>query len=83
MPADMSCPPEPHVPDAQRAGTARADLIGALRRERAGYLTHGKTDRARQVGDQLAALGSPVQDTAESAPRERAVPPGPKSRRGG
>ncbi|MBO4274130.1 hypothetical protein [Microbispora triticiradicis] len=58
--------------------------IAALRRERAGYLTQGRTDRAEQVAAELERLGAPadpapregdgpLEDTAERTPRQRAV----------
>lgn len=73
MPADLSFAREPDD-DAFRAAAARRAEVAALRREHDGYQRQGRADRAGQVAAVLDALGAPLRDAAESAPRERAVP---------
>lgn len=41
-------------------------MIAALKRERAGYVTRGLTDRVRQVDEQLAHYGVTVEDSTDS-----------------
>lgn len=60
--------------DEARAAAARRAYIAALRREHYGYARYGRHDRAAAVADELAKLGAPLEDAAESAPRERAAP---------
>ncbi len=61
--------------------------VEGLRRERAGYLRYGKSERAEQVAAELRRVGADVDEAAptetvvERAPVERAVPPGKQTRR--
>lgn len=73
MAADLSFP-DREPTDEERAAAARRAHVEALRRERDGYARYGRADRAAVVAEELARLGAPVEDAAESAPRERAVP---------
>ena len=42
------------------------NMIAALKRERAGYLARGLTDRVRQVDEQLAHYGVTVEGSTET-----------------
>lgn len=42
---------------ATHAAARRADYVRALKEEREGYVRAGKTDRVKQVDEQLAAFG--------------------------
>lgn len=55
-------------------------MIAALKRERAGYVARGLTDRVRQVDEQLAHYGVTVEAKAET-PVE--VDPGPVRKNAG
>ncbi len=46
--------------------------IAALLEERAGYLVHGRKDRAKQVTEELARLGYVEESKADEAPVEEA-----------
>lgn len=81
MAAEMSFKPEASLTDEERAETARLEQAAALRRELAGYQTHGRDDRAAEVIAALEAIGEQV-DTADAkpargAPRKRAASPEP------
>ncbi len=75
--------------DHLEVATPEEAHVAALRRERAGYLRYGKTDRAEQVAAELRRLGQEVDEpgpapapaeppaletAAESAPRQRTTP---------
>ncbi len=68
--------------DHLEVATPEEAHVAALRRERAGYLRYGKTDRAEQVTAELQRLGAdeapqtpsqpPVlENTADRTPRQR------------
>jgi hypothetical protein len=50
---------------------ATEELIAALLRERSGYLLAGRTDRAAQVDEQLAAYGYKAPDPKREPPKGR------------
>lgn len=50
-------------------------MIAALLRERAGYEAHGKTDRVRQVDEQLAHYGYEPEGEQKKAPQGRTSAP--------
>lgn len=52
-------------------------LVAALRRELDGYLRAGKTDRARQVVEQMALLGCDSVPFESTVPAEEAAKPKP------
>lgn len=49
--------------ERDHAAERRAEYVAALKAEREGYVRSGKTDRVRQVDEQLAKYGAgPVRD---------------------
>jgi hypothetical protein len=51
----------------------REAYVEALRREHAGYIQHGRTDRADQVADVLAELGIEVPKVTPKEKREPSI----------
>jgi hypothetical protein len=78
MVAQMDFPNE-ELDDDARAAAAKRETAAALRREHAGYVRYGRGDRAELVAAELKAIGEPLEDAAESAPRQRAAPKRAKS----
>lgn len=60
--------------DTERAAATRAAHLAALERERTFYLVRGEEDNVAAVDAELARYGEP-EDTAQSTPAERAIPP--------
>jgi hypothetical protein len=52
----------------------------ALKRELAGYIASGDTERADAVRAELARVGGPAPETTATAPAESAVRPKPARR---
>lgn len=56
----------------------RADVIAALRRERAGYVQRSLKGRVAEVDAELKRLGVHEEERTQSAPRETAVESKPR-----
>lgn len=73
MPADLSFRDDDPT-DEERAVQANHAQAAALRREHAGYIQRGQTDRAKSVAAALKQLGAPLKEPVAAPPAaERAA----------